>query len=89
MFLFYIINVTDKGKKECVNPEGNGVTMNEGAKGGPGPPSGEEDKQSVHSSRSGKTSMGEPEEQQDGLGATSRPHHAQSMYYCAHPPIVT
>ncbi len=32
--------------------------------------------------------MGEPEEQQDGLGATSRPHYAQSMYHCAHQPIV-
>jgi hypothetical protein len=30
--------VTDKGKKMCVDPEGNGVTMNEGAEGGPGPP---------------------------------------------------
>jgi hypothetical protein len=27
--------VTDKGKKMCVDPEGNGVTMNEGAEGGP------------------------------------------------------
>ncbi len=33
--------VTDKGKKECMDPEGNGVTMNEGAEAGPGPPGGE------------------------------------------------
>ncbi len=33
--------LTDRGKKECVDPEGNGVTMNERAEGGPGPPSGE------------------------------------------------
>jgi hypothetical protein len=31
----------DRGKKECVDPEGNGVTMNEGTEGGPGPPNGE------------------------------------------------
>jgi hypothetical protein len=35
------IIVTDKGEKECVDPEGNGVTMNEGAEGGPCPPIGE------------------------------------------------
>jgi hypothetical protein len=28
-----VINVTDKGEKECVDPEGNGVTMNEEAGG--------------------------------------------------------
>jgi hypothetical protein len=33
--------VTDKGKKMCVDPEGNGVTMNEGAEGGPSPPGAE------------------------------------------------
>jgi hypothetical protein len=38
---FWGAGVTGKGKKECVDPEGNGVTMNEGAEGGPGPPSGE------------------------------------------------
>ncbi len=31
---------TDRGKK-CMDPEGNGVTMSEGAEGGPCPPSGE------------------------------------------------
>jgi hypothetical protein len=35
------ITVTDKGKEECMDPEGNGVTMNEGEEGAPGPPSGE------------------------------------------------
>jgi hypothetical protein len=34
-------------------------------------------------------SMGELEEQEDGLGTTSRPHYAQSTYYCAHQPTVT
>ncbi len=32
--------------------------------------------------------MGKPEEQQDGLGETSRPHYAQSMYHCARQLIV-
>jgi hypothetical protein len=72
-----------------VDPEENGVIMNEGAEGGPGPPSRELDKQSVYSSGSGRTSMGELEEQEDGLGARSRPLYAQSIYYCAHQPTVT
>jgi hypothetical protein len=67
--------VTDRGKKKCVDPEGNGVTMSEGAEGGPDPPGGEQDKQSVCSNGSGKMSMGEPEGQPDGLEATSRLHH--------------
>jgi hypothetical protein len=39
-----MVSVTDKGKKECVDPEGNGVTMNEGAEGGPALPVGSKDK---------------------------------------------
>jgi hypothetical protein len=30
--------VTDKEKRVCVDPEGNGAIMNEGGEGGPGPP---------------------------------------------------
>ncbi len=33
-------------------------------------------------------SMGKLEEQEDGLGATSRPHYAQSMYRCIYQPTV-
>jgi hypothetical protein len=33
-YSLHAITVTDKGKKECVDPEGNGVTMNEGEKRG-------------------------------------------------------
>jgi hypothetical protein len=29
-----------------------------------------------------------PEEQEDGLSATSRPHYAQSMYHCTRQPAV-
>jgi hypothetical protein len=36
-----VVSETDNGQKVCVDPEGNGVTMNEGAEGGPGPPGGE------------------------------------------------
>ncbi len=62
----HISSVTDRGNEECVHPEGNGVTMSEGAEGGPGPPSGEQDKQSVCSSEGDKTSMGELKGQLDG-----------------------
>ncbi len=30
--------VTDKEMRACVDPEGNGATMNEGGEGGPGLP---------------------------------------------------
>ncbi len=30
--------VMDKEKRVCMDPEGNGGTMNEGGEGGPGPP---------------------------------------------------
>jgi hypothetical protein len=53
--------------------------MGGGAEGGPGPPSGEQEKQSIYSSGGDKTPMGEQGGQPDGLDATSRPHHAQSM----------
>jgi hypothetical protein len=33
--------VVDRGMRECVDPEGNGVTMGGEAEGGPGLPSGE------------------------------------------------
>jgi hypothetical protein len=72
-------SVADGEMRECVDPEGNGVTMWRGAKGGPGPPSKEQDKQLICNSGRGETSMGEPRGQPDGLNATSRTHHAQSM----------
>jgi hypothetical protein len=62
-----------------MDPEGNGVTVGEGAEGGPGPPGGEQDKQLICNSRRGETSMGEPGGQLDRSDATSRTHHAQSM----------
>jgi hypothetical protein len=37
---------------------------------------------------SGKTFTGIPEDQENGLRATSRPHYAQSMYHCICQPIV-
>jgi hypothetical protein len=79
LWLCYRITVADGEMGECVDPEGNGVTMGRGAEGGPGPPSGEQDKQLICNGGRGETSMGEPGEQQDGPDATSRTHHAQSM----------
>jgi hypothetical protein len=70
--------VADGGVGEYVDPEGNGVTMGSGAEGGPGPPSGEQDKQLIWNSGGGKTSIGEPGGQQDGSNAISRTHHEQS-----------
>jgi hypothetical protein len=64
---------------ECVDPEGNGVSLGKRAEVGPGPPSKEQDKQLICNSRGDKTPMGEPGGQQDGSNATSRTHHAQSM----------
>jgi hypothetical protein len=74
--------VTDREKKECMDPEGNGVTIGRGEEGGggvAGPPSGEQDKQVICSSGGGKTPIREQGGQQDGSDATSRTHHAQSM----------
>jgi hypothetical protein len=64
---------------QCVDPEGNGVTMGRGAEEGPGPPSGEQGKQLICNSGGGEMSMGEPGGQQDGSDATSRTNHAQGM----------
>jgi hypothetical protein len=65
-----------------MDPEVNGVTMGRGTEGGPGSPSGEQDKQLICNSGVDKTSMGEPGGQPDGLEATSRTPHAQSMLHC-------
>jgi hypothetical protein len=62
-----------------VDPEGNGVTVGEGAEGGTGPPGVGQDKQLIFNSGRGETSMGEPGGQPDGSDATSRTYHAQSM----------
>ncbi len=64
--------------RECTDPEGIGVIMGRGAERGPGPPSGEQDKQLICNSGGGKMSMEDPRGQSDGLDATSRTHHAQS-----------
>jgi hypothetical protein len=61
-----------------VDREGMGFTLGWGGVGGPGPPSGEQDKQLIFNSAGDKTSMGEQGGQSDGLDATSRTHHAQS-----------
>jgi hypothetical protein len=59
-----------------------------GQKGGPARLAGSKDTQSARNSGSGKTFLGKLEEQEDGLGATSRPHYVQSMYCCISQPTV-
>ncbi len=66
------------GVGEYVDPEGNGVNSGRGAMGGPGPSSEEQDKLLVCNSGGDETPMREPGLEQDGSGATSRIHHAQS-----------
>jgi hypothetical protein len=62
--------------------------MGEGVEGGPGLPSGEQDKQSICSSGGDKMSMGEPGGQPDGLNVTSRPHHTGVCNIVYNSPIV-
>ncbi len=45
--------VTDKGTRVCMDPAGNGVTMNAGGEGGPGLPGRREDEQLVPCSGDG------------------------------------
>jgi hypothetical protein len=55
-------SVSDRGVGCCLEPEGNGVNPRGGGnKGGPGPPSGEQDKQ-LTSSSGGDNSLMEQEE---------------------------
>jgi hypothetical protein len=77
--LSYLELVADREMGECVDPEGNGVSLGKGAEKGLVPPSEEQDKQLICNSCGDKTPMGEPGGQQDGSDATSRTHHAQSM----------
>ncbi len=46
----------------CLGSEGNGVSLGEGSEGGPGPPGGRKDKQSVLNK--GRDNMGKDEEDQ-------------------------
>ncbi len=49
----YIIVVPNIRVRHCLGPEGDGVSSGEGGEGGPGPSSGEEDKQSTPSKEGG------------------------------------
>jgi hypothetical protein len=55
------ISVPDMGAGCCLEPEGNGVSLGEGGEGGPSPPRGEGDKQSVLSK--GRDNMDQDEEE--------------------------
>jgi hypothetical protein len=71
--------VVDREMRECVALREMGSPWVGRRRGGPGPPSGEQDKQLVCNSGGDKTSMGESGGLPDRLDATSRTHHAQSM----------
>jgi hypothetical protein len=72
------VSVADKGVGSCMDPEGNGVNPGEGDGGGPGPPSGEQDKQLISSRGGGNTHMEQPGRLEDESGVTTRTHRAQS-----------
>jgi hypothetical protein len=57
---FEVLTVPDMGAGRCLGPDGNRVSLGEGGKGGPGPPRGEKDKQSVLSE--GRDNMGKEKE---------------------------
>jgi hypothetical protein len=80
---FVFIIVTDIGTRVCVDPGGNGATMNVGGEGGPGPPGGEEVSSDTRQQRR-LVVLKMLEDKEDGLGTTSRLHYAQSMYHCMH-----
>jgi hypothetical protein len=61
-----------------MDPDGNGVNLGEGNGGGPGPPSGEQDKQLISSREGGDTSMEQPGRLKDESGMTTRTYRAQS-----------
>jgi hypothetical protein len=75
----YIVSEAYEGAGECMDTEGNGVNLGEGNRGGPGPPSGEQDKQLISNSGGDNTLMGQPGRQEDESGMTTKTHRAQSM----------
>jgi hypothetical protein len=71
-------SVSDREAARCLEPEGNGVNPDRGNGGGPGLPSGEQDKQ-LFTSREGDNSLMEQREwREEESGMTKRTHHAQS-----------
>ncbi len=54
--------VPDIGAGHCLGPEGNGISLGERGEGGPGPPKGERDKQSVLNK--GRDNMEKDDEEQ-------------------------
>jgi hypothetical protein len=73
-----ILLVAYEGAGRCMDPEVNGVNPGEGNGGGPGPPSGEQDKQLISSRRGDNTLMEQPGRLEDESGMTTRTHRAQS-----------
>ncbi len=72
------VGVSDREVGWCLEPERNGVYLGRGNVGGPGPPSGEQDKQ-LTASRGGDNSPTEQEEDRKKSDVTKRTHRAQRM----------
>ncbi len=62
----------------CLKPEGNGVNPGRGNGGGPGPPSGEQDKQLIANRGGDNSFMEQQEGREEESGMTKRTHRAQS-----------
>jgi hypothetical protein len=80
--------VTDKGTRMCVDPGGNGATMNAGGEGDRARLAGGRWAVSAQQWRQVDVHR-MPEDKEDGLGPTSRLLYAQSMYHCVCQSTVT
>jgi hypothetical protein len=74
-----LVGVSEREAGRCLEPEGNGVNPVRENGGGPGPPSGEQDKQLITSRGRDNSPMEQQERREEESGMTKRTHHAQSM----------
>jgi hypothetical protein len=74
-----VVTEADEEAVRCLDPEGNGVNLGGGNGGGPGPPSGEQDKQLINSRGEGNTLMERPGRLEEESGVIRWTHRAQSM----------
>ncbi len=71
------LSVSDQEAGRCQDPEGNGVNLGGGNRGGPGPPGREQDKKLITSRGEGNILM-EQQGRREESGMTKRTHRAQS-----------
>ncbi len=72
--------MSDREAGRYLEPEGNGVNLGGGNGGGPGPPSGVQDKQLITSRGGGNSLMEQQGRWGEESGMTKRTHGAQSTY---------